>query len=129
MNDIEVLSMVNNFPVGSIPKNRAELLSKAEIISFLARFQEQFSTIENVDERELMVSTFLEDVLALEEGEVLPTLTQAESILKLTPGFVQDFDKVQYIKANNYDFDGIYNLIASNLGLNEEVKNDNLKSK
>lgn len=129
MNDIEVLSMVNNFPVGSIPKNRAELLSKAEIISFLARFQEQFSTIENVDERELVVRTFLGKLLKLEEGEVLPSLDQAEIILKLTPGFVQDFDKVQYIKENNYDFDVIYNLIASNLELNEEVKKNNLKGK
>lgn len=120
MNNIEMLSMVNNFPIGSIPKDRAELLSKAEIISFLSRFQDQFSTIENIDERELMVRTFLGESLVLEEGEVLPSLAQAESTLKLTPGFVQDFSKVQYVKETNPDFDKTYDMIANNLGLINE---------
>ena len=117
MNSIEILSMVNNFPIGSIPKDRAELLSKAEIISFLSRFQDQFSTIENIDERELMVRTFLGESLALEEGETLPSLAQAESTLKIVPGFVQDYGKVQYIKETHPDFDKTYDMIANNLGL------------
>lgn len=121
MNNIEMLSMVSNFPIGSIPKDRAELLSKAEIISFLSRFQDQFSTIENIDERELMVRTFLGESLVLEEGEVLPSLAQAESVLKLTPGFVQDFSKVQYVKEKNPDFDKTYDMIANNLGLTNEL--------
>ena len=121
MNSIQMLSMVNNFPIGSIPKDRAELLSKAEIVSYLSRFQDQFSTIENVDERELMVRTFLGEVLALEEGENLPTLAQAESILKLSPGFVQDFGKVEYIRETNPDFNATYDAIATNLGLVNEA--------
>lgn len=118
MNSIEMLSMVNNFPIGSIPKDRAELLNKAEIISFLSRFQDQFSTIEIVDERELMVRTFLGE--SLEEGETLPSLAQAESTLKLVPGFVQDFGKVQYVKETHPDFDKTYDMIANNLGLANE---------
>lgn len=120
MNSLEMLSMINNFPVGSIPKNRTELLSKAQIISFLSRFQEQFSTIENVDERELMVKTFLGEVLGLREGEVFPTLVQAESILNLAPGFVQDFDRVQFVKETNHSFNKIYDMISNNLGLTNE---------
>ncbi|MBQ3511571.1 MAG: hypothetical protein IJA30_07500 [Bacilli bacterium] len=121
MNSIQMLSMVNNFPIGSTPKDRAELLSKAEIVSYLSRFQDQFSTIENVDERELMVRTFLGEVLALEEGENLPTLAQAESTLKLSPGFVQDFGKVEYVRETNPDFNATYDAIATNLGLINEA--------
>lgn len=40
-----------------------------------------------------MVRTFLGEVLALEEWEKLPNLIQAESTLKLSPGFVQYFGK------------------------------------
>lgn len=123
MNSIQMISMINNFPIGSIPKDRAELLSKAEIVSYLSRFQDQFSTIENVDERELMVRTFLGEVLALEEGENLPNLVQAESTLKLSPGFIQDFGKVEYVRETNPEFNAIYDAIATNLGLvNEEPR-------
>lgn len=121
MNNLQMLSMINNFPIGSAPTSRTELLSKAEIISFLSRFQEQFSTVENVDEREMMVRTFLGEVLALDENEVIPSLAQAESILKLSSGFVQDYGKVQYIKEQNPDFDRTYDMIANGLGLVNEA--------
>lgn len=121
MNNLQMVSMINNFPIGSTPTSRTELLSKAEIISFLSRFQEQFSTVENVDEREMMVRTFLGEVLALDEKEVIPSLAQAESILKLSSGFVQDYGKVQYIKEQNPDFDRTYDMIANGLGLVNEA--------
>lgn len=121
MNSIKMLSMINNFPIGSVPKDRAELLSKAEIVSYLSRFQEQFLTIENVDERELMVRNFLEEALALDEGEVLPTLVQAESTLKLSPGFIQDYGKVEYVRETNPNFNATYDAIATNLGLVNEL--------
>lgn len=121
MNNLQMVSMINNFPIGSTPTSRTELLSKAEIISFLSRFQEQFSTVENVDEREMMVRTFLGEVLALDEKEVIPSLAQAESILKLSSGFVQDYSKVQYIKEQNPDFDRTYDMIANGLGLVNET--------
>lgn len=121
MNNLQMASMINNFPIGSTPTSRTELLSKAEIISFLSRFQEQFSTVENVDEREMMVRTFLGEVLALDEKEVIPSLAQAESILKLSSGFVQDYSKVQYIKEQNPDFDRTYDMIANGLGLVNEA--------
>lgn len=121
MNSIKMLSIINNFPIGSVPKDRAELLSKAEIVSYLSRFQEQFLTIENVDERELMVRNFLGEALALDEGEVLPTLVQAESTLKLSPGFVQDYGKVEYVRETNPNFNATYDAIATNLGLVNEL--------
>lgn len=120
MSNLQLLSMVNNFPIGEIPKSRTELLSKAEIVSFLSRFQEQFSTIDNVDERELMVRNLLGETLELSDGEVLPSIAQAESTLKLSPGFLQDYSKVQYIKENNPDFEKTYDILASNLGLIDE---------
>ena len=121
MSDFELLSMINNFPIGEIPKNRMELLSKAEIVSFLSRFQEQFSIIENADERELMVRTFLSAALALKDGEALPSVVEAESTLALSSGFLQDYSKVQYIKENNPNFDKTYDMIADNLGLTNEL--------
>lgn len=118
MSDLQLLSMINNFPIGGEPKNRAELLSKAVVISFLSRFQEQFSTIENVEER---VKDFLSDVLVLEDGELLPSISQAESTLELSSGFLEDYNKIQYIKENNPDFDKTYDIIANNLELNNEL--------
>lgn len=120
MNILEIVSMVNKFPIGSVPKGREELLSKAAIISFLARCQEQFSAIENIDEIELMVRNFLGELLTLSEGETLPSLERAVNTLKIVPGFVQDYDKVQYIKENNPNFNRTYDMIANNLGLINE---------
>lgn len=63
------------------------------------------------------------EVLALEEGENLPNLVQAESTLKISPGFIQDFGKVEYVRKTNPEFNAIYDAIATNLGLvNEEPR-------
>ena len=68
-----------------------------------------------------MVRTFLGEVLELDEKEVIPSLAQAKSILKLSSGFVQDYGKVQYIRKQNLDFDRTYDMIASGLGLVNEA--------
>ena len=68
-----------------------------------------------------MVRTFLGEVLELDEKEVIPSLAQAKSILKLSSGFVQDYGKVQYIREQNLDFDRTYDMIASGLGLVNEA--------
>lgn len=68
-----------------------------------------------------MVRTFLGEVLALDEKEVILSFAQAESILKLSSGFVQDYSKVQYIKEQNPDFDRTYDMIANGLGLVNEA--------
>ena len=101
MNDLRMIEMINSFPIGGQAKNRNELLSKAEVVAFLSRFQEQFETIENVDERETIVRKFLSDLISLAEGETLPNITMAERTLHLSPGFLQDWQKVQFIKENN----------------------------
>ena len=118
---IQVLNAVRNFPIGSIPASRLELLGKAGVVSFLSRFQEQFSSIDNVDEIEDMVEAYLSSVLELQEGEQLPNLTQAERILGLSNGFVQDFGKVQYIKENNPNYNRTYDIIAAGLGLSVDA--------
>lgn len=117
MNNIDLLSSINLFPIGPIPQNRNELLSKVEVISFLSRYQGQFSAIENIDEREQSVRTFLSKVVELEDEEEIPSLEQAEKNLNLSFGFLKDFGKVQYVKESNLEFDRTYDLIASNLGL------------
>ena len=46
MRKIEIINELKQFPIGDIPSNNEELLSKAEIVSYLARYQEQFEQIE-----------------------------------------------------------------------------------
>ena len=43
MNELEIIRMVKAFPIGEQAKTRIELLSKIEMVSYLSRFQEQFS--------------------------------------------------------------------------------------
>lgn len=120
MNDLKVMEMVKEFPIGDSAKNRAELLSKAEIVAFLARFQEQFEIIENVDDREATVRQYLSDLISLQHEEVIPDLMTAERTLHLASGFIQDFGKVQMIKEAHPSFTGTYDLIAANLELTKE---------
>lgn len=117
MNDLKVIEMIKSFPIGELAKNRIELLSKAEIVAFLSRFQEQFDAIENSDERELTIRQYLGDLMSLEQGEMIPDLKTAERTLHLAPGFIQDYGKVQMIKENNPVFTATYEMIADNLGL------------
>ena len=116
-NNIQIVESINLFPIGDIAKTREELLSKTEIVSFLSRFQDQFQSIENIDEREALVKEFLGGVIGLQEGEVIPSLPVAERTLQLSNGFVQDYSKVQLIKENNKKFDETYDLIADSMGL------------
>lgn len=117
MSDLGLISMINNFPIGDNATSREELLSKAEIVSFLSRFQEQFSAIENTEERENVVRQYLGEILDLSENETIPNLKLAEEILKLSPGFVQDFGKIQLISETNPAFEQTFDVIADNLDL------------
>ncbi len=123
MNDLKIISMVNNFPIGEKSKTRLELLSKIEIVSYLSRFQDQFSSIENVDDREFSVKCFLGDLIGLEPGEVVPDLLIAEKNLKISPGFLQDYGKVQLVKDSEPSFDQTFDIISSTM----ELTNTNLK--
>ena len=126
MDNLQLLSTIEKFPIGDIPKSRDELLSKVEIISFLSRFQEQFSIIENPDERENMVKTFLSKIISLDWQEKIPNLTQAERILKLSNGFLHDYEKVEYIRVTNPNFDKTYDIIANNI---KSEKNAEIKTR
>lgn len=120
MSDFKVMQNVKKFPIGESANNRVELLSKVEIVSFLARFQEQFEVIENIEEREAIVKQYLGDLISLEEGEFIPDLTTAENVLHLSSGFTQDFGKIQMIKEGNPSFNETYDLIADNLEVGKE---------
>lgn len=125
MDEREIINIINNFPIGDQGKNRIELLSKAEIISYLSRFQEQFHGIENVDDIEFNVKQFLKDAIGLKDGEIIPDLFAAERILKLSSGFLQDYNKVQLIKEKNPLFDKTFDIIASSM----ELTNNHFKSR
>lgn len=118
MNELKIIKMIKNFPVGSQARTREDLLCKAEIIAYLAKFQNQFSTIENIDDRELLVKQFLGDILSLENGEVIPDLFTAEKFLQMSPGFLQDIGKIQFIKEKNPLFDETFDTIADSMEFN-----------
>ena len=95
------------------------------MVSYLSRFQEQFSIIENLEDRESIVKQFLKEVIGLENREMIPDLFTAERVLNLTPGFLQDYGKVQLIKENNPSFNKTFDVIASSM----EMTNTHSKSR
>lgn len=125
MNELRIINMIKDFPIGEQAKTRAELLSKAEIVSYLSRFQEQFSTMENVEDIEYNVKQFLEEIIGLENGETIPDLLIAEKLLNLTPGFLQDYSKIAFIKQNNPSFNKTFAVIANSM----EMTNTHSKSR
>lgn len=120
MNDFEIYDLVKKFPIGEPAKNREELLSKAGIISYLAPYQDELSNYENQDELEEKVKEYLGRVLEVREDERIPEVYEAENILHLSKGFLQDYGKVEYIKENDPNFSRIYNIVSRNLELNYE---------
>ena len=116
MDKIEIINMIKKFPIAEV-ENGEELLSKAEIIAFLSRFQEEFEVIENVDDREMAVRNYFTKALALSDKEKLPNITKAERTLKLSNGFLQDYDKIEYLKETNPNYNMTYAAIAKDLGL------------
>lgn len=118
MNELKTVRMIRDFPIGGQASTREGLLCKAEIISYLSKFQSQFSAIENIDDRELLVKQYLGDMLCLEDGEVIPDLLTAERLLKMSPGFLQDFGKIQFIQEKKPSFNETFNIIADSMELN-----------
>lgn len=114
---LHFISMVNSFPIGKPAKTRDEILSKVSVISYLSRFQDQFSGIERLEERENKVRIFLGEVLGLEKEETIPGLFIAEKILGVSPGFLQDIGKVQLVKENDPRFNQFFDVLAESMGL------------
>lgn len=117
MNNIKIINMITSFPVGQHAKTRIELLSKAEIIAYLSKFQHQFSAIDDIDDIEEIVRSFLMDIIGLKSEEILPDLGTAERVLNLSPGFLYDYGKIQLIKENNMEFDRTFDVIANSIEL------------
>ena len=80
--------------------------------------------IENLEDRESIVKQFLKEVIGLVNREMIPDLFTAERVLNLTPGFLQDYGKVQLIKENNPSFNKTFDVIASSM----EMTNTHSKS-
>ncbi len=106
-----VTNCISTFPIGKVPTNREETLSKAAVVSFLARFQEQFFDLDNIDEREETVRKILGTSLSLTEDEKMPSFAQALDTLHISLTSINDFAKVQQIKEQNENFDITFNLI------------------
>ncbi len=117
MNELKIMRMVGSFPIGEVSRTREELLSKASVVSYLARFQEQFAGIDNTDEIEFAVRSFFADTLALSEGEEIPSLALAESTLHLSSGFLQDFGKIQYVKETQPTFSQTFDVLAQSMDM------------
>ena len=62
-------------------------------------------------------------MIGLEPGEVVPDLLIAEKNLKISPGFLQDYGKVQLVKDSEPSFDQTFDIISSTM----ELTNTNLK--
>lgn len=118
---MQIIDGIRKFPIGEIAADRETLLSKAEIVAYLAPFQEQF-TISSSIEVEESVKEFLGRVISLKEGEKIPTVAEAERFLRLSPGFLQDFGRVQYIKERHPEFSQVYDFIIA------QMKRENQKS-
>lgn len=120
MDKIEIINMIKKFPIAKV-ENGEELLSKAEIIAFLSRFQEEFEVIDNVDDREMAVRNYFTKALALSDKEKLPNIYEAERTLKLSNGFLQDYNKIAYLKEKDPNYNMTYAAIAKDLGLELET--------
>lgn len=115
MNDFEIYDLIKKFPIGGSPKTRVELLSKSEVIAYLAQYQDEFSNLDNQNDLEELVKNYLGRVLELREDEKIPEIYEAENILHLSRGFLQDYGKIEYIKENDPNFSEIYKKISHNL--------------
>ena len=119
MDDLRVVSMVQNFPIGEPARTREELLSKAAIISYLSATQDQFLSVQSQNV-ENTVRNYFEDILGVDSNEVMPSVGMAERTLHLSNGFIQDYGKVQMIKERYPEFDAMFDAIASNVSFSNE---------
>ena len=47
----------------------------------------------------------------------MPSIYEAQANLQLSPGFLDDYSKIQYIKETNPNFSTIYDVISNNVEL------------
>ena len=115
---IEIINELKQFPIGDIPSNNEELLSKAEIVSYLARYQEQFEQIEDINLREELVRNFYTKLLNSE----LPSITEACKIMGVRQEFLSDYDKLQMLKDSNERYNNTFVSLASLMELEKSKK-------
>lgn len=117
MEELKIINDLRGFPIGDVPKDRVDLLSKASVVSYLARYQEQFDVLDT-DDREGVVRDFYCSVF----DEEIPKLDNALNKLKVSKEFVNDYGKMQYLKENNPNFNKTYDYLASCLQIEKSVK-------
>lgn len=130
MTNSEMMSIIDGirvFPIGEIAPDRKTLLCKAEIVSYLAQFEEQFGSLKELGENvELVVKNFLGKVISLKNGEVIPTIEIARQFLNLPLDLFHNFSNIKYIKDRHPEFSSLYSMIA--LHLVKERKLDSQKA-
>lgn len=115
---MQIIDGIRQFPIGEIAADRQTLLSKAEVVSYLAPYQEQFenkNSTQDMNEIANCVRVFLGDIISLREGEKIPNIIEAERFLHLSHGFLQDYSKVQYMKEHHPEFSKLYDLISKKM--------------
>lgn len=123
---IAIIEAIRKFPIGGNPKDRNQLLCKAEIIAYLSPYQEQCIALAKKTENaniEESIKVFLGESVALRNNEVIPDIRSAERYLNLSPGFIQDIAKVQIIKEQSPEFMETYDLIVKQLQSRLEMQN------
>lgn len=118
MEELKIINDLRGFPIGDFPRDKVELLSKASIVSYLARYQEQFNVLD-IDDRENVVREFYCGVF----GDEIPKLDVALNKLKVSKEFVNDYGKIQYLKENNPKFNKTYDYLVNCLQIEKIVKN------
>ena len=92
MTKIEMITNLNDFPIGNYPETRKELLSKAEIVAFMSKYLDEFAEIENSEE---IIRNYYSNLLELGDIEKIPSIMEALNELRIHPDVVQDFGKIR----------------------------------
>ena len=119
MRKIEIIDELKAFPIGGNPETSLDVLSKAEVVSYLARFQDEFNFIENPDDREKVVRQFYSKLL---END-LPNIVEAARNLKVSLDFLNDYNKIQMVKETNGNYNKAYQTLTEMLELDQNKKN------
>ena len=124
MTEFQMLSAIKNFPFGEIANDRKGMLSKAEVVTYLSKYQDQFKAMKDYNDIdnsmaaiEAAVGKFLGEVVGLKEGETLPSIEEAKMTLHIRPDTLENYGVVQATMERNPLANELYDEIAKGIGL------------